>query len=86
MKWPKPSQISGRSIRVWQRNFSIYRQNWKISFVPPLLEPRLDPPPAGAAKRVNTAVPHKSLAALNTALITLPDGFTPSKKLAIKNT
>ena len=38
MKWPKPSQISGRSIRVWQRNFSIYRQNWKISFVPPLLE------------------------------------------------
>ena len=41
MKWPKPSQISGRSIRVWQRNFSIYRQNWKISFVPPLLEPLL---------------------------------------------
>ena len=41
MKWPKPSQISGRSARVWQRNFSIYRQNWKISFVPPLLEPLL---------------------------------------------
>lgn len=41
MKWPKPSQISARALRVWQRNFSIYRQNWKISFVPPLLEPLL---------------------------------------------
>ncbi len=41
MKWPTPSQISARSLRVWQRNFSIYRQNWKISFVPPLLEPLL---------------------------------------------
>ena len=41
MKWPEPSRISGRALRVWQRNFSIYRQNWKISFVPPLLEPLL---------------------------------------------
>jgi len=41
MKWPHPSQISARALRVWQRNFSIYRQNWKISFVPPLLEPLL---------------------------------------------
>ncbi len=41
MKWPKPSQISARALRVWQRNFSIYRQNWKISFLPPLVEPLL---------------------------------------------
>ena len=41
MRWPKPSQISARALRVWQRNFSIYRQNWKISFVPPLFEPLL---------------------------------------------
>ena len=41
MKWPNPAQISARSMRVWQRNFSIYKQNWKISFVPPLLEPLL---------------------------------------------
>lgn len=41
MKWPNPKQISARSIRVWQRNFSIYKQNWKISFLPPLLEPLL---------------------------------------------
>jgi len=39
MKWPHPNRFSARTLRVWQRNFSIYRQNWKISFVPPLLEP-----------------------------------------------
>jgi lipooligosaccharide transport system permease protein len=33
--------ISGRFIRVWQRNMAVYRQNWKISFLPPLLEPLL---------------------------------------------
>ncbi len=25
--------------RVWQRNWTVYRQTWRISFVPPLLEP-----------------------------------------------
>lgn len=48
---------------------------------PPLLEPQLELPPAGAARRVHTAVPLKTLAKLNTAIVTLPDGFTPSKKL-----
>jgi lipooligosaccharide transport system permease protein len=41
MKWPQPGQISHRTLRVWQRNFGVYRQTWKISFVPPLLEPLL---------------------------------------------
>ncbi len=41
MNWPRPSQISTRSLRVWQRNFTVYRQTWMISFVPPLLEPLL---------------------------------------------
>ena len=31
--------LSRRFIRVWQRNFLVYRKTWKISFVPPLLEP-----------------------------------------------
>ena len=31
--------ISRRFIRVWQRNFRVYRKSWKISFLPPLLEP-----------------------------------------------
>lgn len=26
-------------FRVWQRNFIVYRQNWKISFLAPILEP-----------------------------------------------
>ncbi|MGC9975833.1 MAG: ABC transporter permease [Syntrophales bacterium] len=31
--------LSMRFIRVWERNLTVYRQNWKISFAPPLLEP-----------------------------------------------
>jgi lipooligosaccharide transport system permease protein len=31
--------ISRRWVRVWQRNLKVYRQTWKISFLPPLLEP-----------------------------------------------
>lgn len=41
MKWPHPAQISARAFRVWQRNFGVYRKTWKISFIPPLLEPLL---------------------------------------------
>jgi lipooligosaccharide transport system permease protein len=31
--------VSRRLWRVWQRNMVVYRKTWKISFVPPLLEP-----------------------------------------------
>lgn len=31
--------LSRRFIRVWQRNFVVYRKTWKIGFIPPLLEP-----------------------------------------------
>ena len=31
--------LSRRFIRVWQRNLTAYGQSWKISFIPPLLEP-----------------------------------------------
>lgn len=41
MNWPSPSTISLRFLRVWQRNFSVYRRTWAISFLPPLLEPVL---------------------------------------------
>ena len=33
------ARISRRYIRVWQRNLTVYRKTWKISFLPPLLEP-----------------------------------------------
>jgi len=32
-------RISIRFVRVWERNFTVYRKTWKISFLPPLLEP-----------------------------------------------
>lgn len=32
-------RISSRFIRVWQRNLTVYRESWKINFLPPLLEP-----------------------------------------------
>ncbi|MDD2365477.1 MAG: ABC transporter permease [Desulfuromonadaceae bacterium] len=31
--------LSRRFVRVWQRNFRVYRKTWMISFAPPLLEP-----------------------------------------------
>jgi len=31
--------ISKRFVRVWERNLTVYRKNWKVSFLPPLLEP-----------------------------------------------
>jgi len=34
-----PQRISRRFIRVWQRNLTVYQKTWKISFLPPLLEP-----------------------------------------------
>jgi lipooligosaccharide transport system permease protein len=33
--------LSLRFIRVWQRNLTVYRQSWQVSFIPPLLEPLL---------------------------------------------
>lgn len=31
--------VSRRFLRVWQRNFVVYKKTWKIGFIPPLLEP-----------------------------------------------
>jgi len=33
------ARISRRFLRVWQRNLKVYRKSWKISFIPPFLEP-----------------------------------------------
>lgn len=35
------SRISGRFLHVWKRNLMVYRKTWKISFIPPILEPLL---------------------------------------------
>ncbi|HUN55863.1 MAG TPA: ABC transporter permease [Smithella sp.] len=31
--------ISIRFLRIWQRNLTVYKESWKINFLPPLLEP-----------------------------------------------
>lgn len=33
------STLSKRFLHVWYRNYTVYRKTWKISFIPPLLEP-----------------------------------------------
>jgi 2-oxoglutarate dehydrogenase E1 component len=43
--------------------------------------PQPEPPPPGAAKRVKTAVAIERLRKLNEALLQLPEGFTPHRKL-----
>lgn len=44
-------------------------------------EPPLETPPPGAARKVQTAVPEEQLAALNQALLQLPEGFEPHRKI-----
>jgi lipooligosaccharide transport system permease protein len=34
-------RISRRFFRVWQRDLTVYRKSWKVSVLPPLLEPLL---------------------------------------------
>ena len=34
-------RISHRYLRVWRRNVQVYRKTWRVSFLPPLLEPLL---------------------------------------------
>ncbi len=46
-----------------------------------LMEPQLEPPPPGAARRVKTAIPMKRLRELNQSLLKMPDGFTLNSKL-----
>lgn len=35
----RTGKLTLRFLRVWQRNFTVYQKNWKISFIPPVLEP-----------------------------------------------
>ncbi|MBI4765627.1 MAG: ABC transporter permease [Deltaproteobacteria bacterium] len=34
-----PQSITGRFLRVWQRNWDVYLKTWRINFLPPVLEP-----------------------------------------------
>ncbi|MCU0531993.1 MAG: ABC transporter permease [Syntrophales bacterium] len=41
MNVPPGLRISHRFLRVWRRNVQVYRKTWRVSFLPPLLEPLL---------------------------------------------
>ena len=41
MNVPPGLRISHRYLRVWRRNVQVYRKTWRVSFLPPLLEPLL---------------------------------------------
>jgi lipooligosaccharide transport system permease protein len=41
MKCPGMPCVSRRFLAVWCRNWTVYRRTWKVSFLPPLLEPIL---------------------------------------------
>jgi len=41
MNRPLFPPISRRFLRVWQRNLTVYKKTWKVSFLPPLMEPFL---------------------------------------------
>src|SRR5690606_28613217 len=46
-----------------------------------LVEPHVELAPPGAAARVRTAISLERLTSLNDALLAVPDGFAPHKKL-----
>lgn len=47
-----------------------------------IIEPQLEPPPRGQAKRVKTAYPLEQLAEIHHSLLKVPDGFNLNRKIA----
>lgn len=41
MRLPPSWPLTGRFVSVWRRNWIVYLRTWKVSFLPPLLEPIL---------------------------------------------
>jgi lipooligosaccharide transport system permease protein len=41
MKLPFLPPLSRRLLAVWERNFKVYKKTWKVSFLPPFIEPFL---------------------------------------------
>ena len=66
----------------FQTKLQTLYESMEVEEVADLLEPQLDPPPPGAARKAVTAVSLERLTQLNQALYSLPDGFLPDKKLA----
>jgi 2-oxoglutarate dehydrogenase E1 component len=70
-----PDELSARYMAHLQNALDTMRPEQDF------VEPQPEPPPPGAASRVDTAVPLERLAELNTSLLTLPTGFAVHRKL-----
>ena len=70
-----PDELVKRAMTVLEQTYANLKP--EEDYVPPIPEP----PPSGAARRVQTAVPLERLTALNHDLLILPDGFTVHRKL-----
>ena len=67
---------------MYRRHFTVLEE--ALASLKPerdFVEPIPEPPPPGAARHVQTAVPLAQLEALNAALLSRPDGFTQHRKL-----
>ncbi len=69
-----PKQLLDNYTGELQRALSQLRPEDLVEAVP-------EPPPAGAARHVDTRVPVDKLRELNEALLQIPEGFTPNPKL-----
>lgn len=66
-----------------QQQMTALQEAWNsLEIKEAFLEPDLELPPSGAAKRVETKLSIEQLRELNTSLMTFPEEFTPHSKLA----
>lgn len=73
-----PEQFVEQKMEDLQKTY----ESLKLQEIADTLEPQSEMPPKGAAKKVKTAVPAKTLRELNKALLEMPDDFNVNKKLA----
>ncbi len=71
-----------RPEEMVQEQLADLQEAWEsLEIKEAFLEPDLELPPPGAAARVETKQPIEQLRDLNTALMTIPENFTPHSKL-----
>ncbi|MCA9972598.1 MAG: 2-oxoglutarate dehydrogenase E1 component [Anaerolineales bacterium] len=78
----EPARLVEQAMARLQAAYETLQEERQLEEVAESLEPQLELPPEGAAKRVETAVSLDTLQALNQALLNLPDGFHVNNKLA----
>jgi 2-oxoglutarate dehydrogenase E1 component len=71
----QPEEMVNRYLKVLQDTFQSLEPKQE------LIEPQLEPPPPGIARRVKTGVPAKRLRELHRALLQVPEGFALNPKL-----